>query len=534
MPPTTSRTRLFALAGLAALVGYFWWQGERFIAANGPTFDEGVHLAAGYSYWATGEFHLNREDPPLMKLLWAAPLALDGRPAYPLHVEKMTKEDHWKVADALLYQSGATPESLLAPARRVNLAFGCGVVLLAGWVAFRAWKSAAAGLAAAAFAAFDPNLLALSCVLSTDVGLTFFALLSAYALWEYAAAPSRGRMVAAGVSLGLMLAAKFSALGVVGGLVLAGVVWARRTKQTGVFDLAFRIGLIALVTVAATYGFTGFPEWGMGLKFQLTRGSHGDGVMYLSGELSRTGWYHYFAVVVALKFPLGLLVSGGTALLSGAASQVRRPVPQGLWLVLPPLVFLLAAALSRVNLGVRVILPILPFVYVLAARLAVGASWQKVILSLCVAWCAVASWRAAPDQIAYFNELGGGPKQLADSNLDWGQGLPQLKRHIDREGLGTIYLSYFGTDRPEAHGIRFQHLPGYGRASPPPDTNVPENEPRHVVAVSANHLLGLYLNDPDTFAFLRGRPGVVVGKCVHVFDLTGDPDALRQLREVSK
>jgi hypothetical protein len=276
-----------------------------------------------------------------------------------------------------------------------------------------------------------------------------------------------------------------------------------------------------------------FPEWGSGLKFQLTRGAHGDGVMDLNGEISRTGWYHYFAVVIALKFPLGLLISGGTALLSGAVSQVRRPVPQGVWLVLPPLVFLLAAALSRVNLGVRVILPLLPFLYVFAARLAVGVPWQKVVLAACLAWCGIASWFASPHQIAYFNELGGGSRQLADSNLDWGQGLPQLKEYIDREGLGTIYLSYFGTDRPEAYGIRCQHLPGYGRASQAPETKVPENEPRHVVAVSTNHLLGLYLNEPDTFAFLRGRPGVVLGGNIHVFDLTGDADAIRRIREVS-
>ena len=41
------------------LVAAFWWQGERFLAANGPTFDEPVHFAAGYSYWATGDFRLN-------------------------------------------------------------------------------------------------------------------------------------------------------------------------------------------------------------------------------------------------------------------------------------------------------------------------------------------------------------------------------------------------------------------------------------------------------------------------------------------
>jgi hypothetical protein len=508
-----------------------------------------------------------------LKLLWALPLALDpARPPYPRHLGT----DHWKIADALLYESGVPHRDLLAPARRVNLAVGCGVVLLAGWWAFRLWGSRAAGVAAAAFAAFDPNLLALSCVLSTDAGLSLFALLSAYLLWEHAGSPSRGLLVAAGVSLGLMLSAKFSALAVVAGLGLAGVIWARREKSSpsplageggrasrpgeglglpesgtshpsppaplpqgergegSAFDLAFRLGLVALVTLAATYGFVNFGEWGGGLKFQLTRAAHGDGVMYLNGEVSRTGWYHYFAVVLLLKVPLGLLLAGGTGLLTCVPSaQVRRPVPRDAWLLVPPMVFLLAASASKVNLGVRVVLPVLPFAYVLAARLAAGTPWQRVALGVCVAWCGAASWRAAPHQLAYFNELGGGMANLADSNLDWGQGLPELKGYIDREGLGTIYLSYFGTDRPEAYGIRYQPLPGYGRAAPPVETTVPENEPRHVVAVSANHLLGLYLNDPDAFAWLRGRQpaAVLCGGCVHVFDLTGDAEAIRRVRK---
>ena len=126
----------------------------------------------------TGDFRLNHEDPPLLKLLWALPLVLGDRPPYPSDVAAASNNDHWKIGSALLYDSGVPPARLLTPARRVNLAVGCGVVLLAGWWAFRAWGGRLAGLAAAGFAAADPNLLALSCILSTDVGLTFFALLS--------------------------------------------------------------------------------------------------------------------------------------------------------------------------------------------------------------------------------------------------------------------------------------------------------------------------------------------------------------------
>src|SRR5204863_3054509 len=122
----------------------------------------------------------------------------------------------------------------------------------------------------------------------------------------------------------------------------------------------------------------------------------------------------------------------------------------------------------------------------------------------------------------------------ADSNLDWGQGLPELKAYMDREGIDAVYLAYFGTDRPEAYGIRHQALPGYGRVGDPGGEAIPADAPRHVVAVSANHLVGLMLRDPDTYAWLRHRePTAVLGGCVYVFDLTGDPEAIRRVRNLA-
>ena len=566
---------LASLLAAAALAAGFWWQGERFIAANGPTFDEGVHLAAGYAYWTTGDFGLNREDPPLLKLLWALPLVLGERPPYPHDVAAGTNNDHWHIAKAFLYDSGRAPTELLTPARRANLAVGCGVVLLAGWWAYRIWNSRLAALAACGFAAFDPNLLALSCVLSTDAGLAFFALLSAYLLWEYTAHPSRPLLLATGVSLGLMLAAKFSALGVIAGLGTAGAIYIfrggtlalpgvnpapdRGARLRAAVDLAFRLALIGFAELAATYGFVHFGEWGGGLKFQLTRAEHGDGVMYLNGERSRTGWYHYFLVLLPLKLPLGLLAALGLSLLASGRGESRSLAPRvtvssaprngdsrsesptvgrSVWLLAPPLVFFAAASYSRVDLGIRVLLPVLPFLYVVAARLAAPGCCRVVRLALlggCIAWAGISNWNAAPHQIAYFNELAGGPvgglRYVADSNLDWGQGLPELKRYMDRAGIDVIYLSYFGTDRPEAHGIRFQPLPGYGRIGPPGGEAIPPDAPRHVLAVSANHLLGLYLGAPDPFAWLRERPPTaILGGCVYVFDLTGDPEAIRRVR----
>jgi hypothetical protein len=588
---------LCAAAACLALVAWFWVRGEQFIAANGPTFDEPAHLAAGYGYWTAGEFKLNPEHPPLLKLLWSFPLLFTDAPPFPHSIADESKLNHWRVGNAWLFEGGVPPRRLLDPARRVNLALGSALVLLVGWVAYRVWGSRLAAVAGCAFAATDPTLLALSCVLTTDLGLALFGLSTCYLLWEYTAAPSRPLLVAVGVSLGLMLGSKFSAVGLAAGVGLTGLVFVLRGGALAVpgrrdargvgpaLELAVRLSAIAAVAIAATYAFVNFFEWGKGLKFQLTRGAHGDGVLYLNGVIARAGWFHYFLVALAVKLPPGLLLAAGASLLANLASGRRKPAvldalhpltttlspasgeretaadsrrPLALFLVIPPLVFFALASYSRVNMGVRVVLPVLPFLYLLAAGLAVPGCCRLArlgVLVVCLSGCAVAAQRANPHEIAYFNELAGGPvggaEILADSNLDWGQGLPALKEWMDREGVPAVYLAYFGTDRPEAHGIRFEPLPAYGRVGSAPRSEaagsrrsaargdeqggevIPADSPRHVVAVSANHLLGLYLKDPGAYSWLRGRtPHAVLGGCVYVFDLTGDADAVRRVRSL--
>ncbi len=540
---------LLATALCLALVAWFWARGERFFAANGPTFDEPVHLAAGYSYWATGSFKLNREDPPLLKLLWAAPLMFGDRPTYPHDVARETDNNHWHVGNAFLFNSNRPPSELLNPARRLNLAFGCGLVLLVGWWAFRLWRSPVAGVGAVGFAVCDPTLLALSCILSTDIGLTLFTLLACYLVWEYTTNPSRGLLFGAGIALGLALGAKFSALAVVLGLGAAGVVYVLRGGRLAIpnapadasrgrtlAEFAFRLGLIALITLAATYGFVHFDQWGRGLKFQITRADHGDGMMYLNGELSRTGWFHYFLVLLPLKLPLGLLAGGLLVCVTGRLARAPRVE----FLLVPAIVFFALASCSRVNLGVRVVLPVLPFLYILAAGLATRACYRMAgvaLLTLCLTWTGVATMRNDPYPVAYFNELAGGSRggvrYVADSNMDWGQGLPALKAYLDANGPDVIYLSYFGTDRPETYGIRYQPLPTYGRVGPPGGETVPADAPRHVVVVSVNNLLGIYLNEPETFTWLRTRtPTAVLAGCLYVFDLTGDATAIQRVRAI--
>jgi hypothetical protein len=136
-------------------------------------------------------------------------------------------------------------------------------------------------------------------------------------------------------------------------------------------------------------------------------------------------------------------------------------------------------------------------------------------------WAAMAARQAGPIPLTYFNELAGtdGTHFLADSNADWGQGLPALRDWMAANNVAAVQLGYFGTDRPEAYGIRFEPLPGYGRVGEPGGEVLPPG--RRVVVVSVNLLCGLYLTDPDTYAALRQRqPIAVLAGSLWVFEVS--------------
>ncbi len=542
--PMATKAAGFGVTQLA-LVALFWLHGEAFLAANGPTFDEAVHMAAGHSYWVTGDFRLNVEDPPLPKLLWALPGLLDGSAPFRPDAGQWDRGEEWLIGHDFLYGEPGSVGRLLTPARRVNLLFGVGVVVLVGAWARRLWSSEYAGTVASALAAFDPTLVGISGVLSSDAALTLFTLLSAYCLWEYAGGRDRRWLVATGVALGLTLGSKFSAVASVAGL-LAGV--AGFVAAGGSFDAAggtlaarlrscltpgVRATTLALVTLACLYFVVRFPDWGRGLKQQLARGATGDPHFYFLGDVTNTPSPWYFVVALLVKFPLGTLALAG----GGAAWTVasRRTLTTRWPLVaLPPAVFLLAVTASGVNLGVRVALPVVPFLWLLAGGFAASGVRRKVAAVVGVVAVAVSSLNEPATPLSYFNELAPTPADrlelLGDSNLDWGQGLPRLKTWMREEDVPCLYLSAYGTCPPRVYGIDYVPLPGFGALEAPAARSLPPGLRKVYVAVFATNLQGVYLADPHTYDFLRGRtPHAVLAGSVWVYDVTGDADALRRL-----
>ena len=117
--------------------------------------------------------------------------------------------------------------------------------------------------------------------------------------------------------------------------------------------------------------------------------------------------------------------------------------------------FLMTAVLSNFHIGFRHVLPALPLL-ILGGGFAL-ARWSghrgaRVAIALSLVWLAASSLHVYPHGVSYFNEWVGGPAQgwkyLADSNLDWGQDLPDLGAYLERNRIPRVKTFIFGYDNP--------------------------------------------------------------------------------------
>ena len=157
-------------------------------------------------------------------------------------------------------------------------------------------------------------------------------------------------------------------------------------------------------------------------------------VAFLLGRTSSQGWWYYFPVVFLFKTPLAFVIL--------AVMGVVWLFPRGI--ALAPIAMLIVAMMSGINIGVRHILPMYPFLAMCAAYAATRMSkWIAVPLLI---WYFVATSLAHPDYLAYFNEAAGRhPENIAlDSNLDWGQDVLRLAQFVKHEHIPHIYVSAFG------------------------------------------------------------------------------------------
>jgi hypothetical protein len=551
-----------AVALILAIVGSLEVRSAR---GETQTWDEGIHISAGYSYLKLGDYSWNVEHPPLVKIASALPLALMGLSAERYEPDGKLK-DQVRYGIDFLYKNRRDADSILFAARSANILLTLLFAAAVAWWTRRRYGPLA-GVAAAALCAFDPNLMAHGRYVTTDFPVTVFFFFACVLWVEYLEAASPRRLLAAAGTIGLALITKFSAVLLLPPLViLYAACWIRRPKEFPVRRAAIAaatvtatVALMVLVvywpetvrcwrtsvpqlsTVAARNNFIGRTLLSLGRVFHLPAHAYllglnavadhnvGGHASYLLGMRSATGWWYYFPVVFAVKSTMAALASALLLLAAGLWQAWKREwiSPMALGLALPPLLYFAISMTSGINIGMRHILPVYPFLYVgAAAWLATRAPRPGVyvlmaLVALQMGECA----RITPDYLAFFNELAGGPgrgpEYLVDSNIDWGQDVKKLGLWLDAHGgQRRARVFYFGNAQLRYYGIDEMGYPE------PLDQKGWDAVDEYCVA-NVTPLQGVYV-PLNNLAPLRMRePVAKIGWSMYVYDLRKPKPAVR-------
>ncbi len=572
--PTPRGERL----AVAALLTMFVLLATLSMRVKSPTFDETAHLPAGISYLQTGDFRMNPEHPALPKLLAGAAASMVGAKA-PAAGEAWESSEQWDYGREVLYGPDADWRRILFAGRLPMVLVGAALGLLL-WAWARALAGPFAGLLALLLYAFAPNFLAHTRLVTTDVPLAATVTLTAACLWQ-AWRTGRARwIVAAAGGIALSMSTKFSAFSYapVWG-ILAILPGPSRRLGRGAMHVAL-LAVLSLVFTEAllflTYGFA--TDWisirdlglggrgvdpatmsllrrvpyevmatipwpsesfALGLKDVILYTEAGHPV-YLLGMRADAGWWWSSFVALGVKLPLPVLF-----LLSWAAWRVARTPELRridlLFLLMPAALVLATNVLARLGLGVRHLLPMMPFAIAFVA-LAFSEfrhrGPSRIVLGTLLLWHVGGTLAAHPHYLPFFNEVarlsGGGQRYLGDSNLDWGQDLSAAAARLKSRGVQGAILCYFGTHDPFVEGVTWQLLPPAARGKNRDDWSLLPTEGPQWLVMSTTNLQGIYYRIPeggDPYPWLMARaPDEVVGDgAIRLYDVTRDEATQRGL-----
>lgn len=448
------------------------------------TIDEPYHFRAGMQYLA-GQFRDHSEQPPLEQAAAALlPLWSGARLDPDVHEDNEAlrqvlrkSPDPWHVIT--LMRAGVLPFFALAA---LVVFFG------ARW-----YFGGAAAVLATAFFTWIPPVLAHAGLATTDIALTATVPAAFFALTWWAGRPGRIPSAVLGASTALAILSKFSALVYLPAAAVLALVFFMAEKKPSRAELVRMVrervpGAVAAAAVCAVLVWAGYrfsfgpvPAWHSGLRvpapefFQglyvlAEHNQQGQGA-YLLGQFNGSGWWYYFPVALSVKTPIALLALAAV----GLFECWRRRRRDGLLPVALCLGVLLPALPSRINIGVRHVLPIYAGISIIAAlgvlRLARWLRGGGVVAALVpgalVVWLVVSGAQAHPDYLQYFNAFAGDQPDdvLLNSDFDWDQDLILASRRLRALGVSKVWLDLWRPDFATSDVL--QRVYGFPPVQPP-------------------------------------------------------------------
>ena len=476
----------------ACFAGQLWFHATR----TSATVDEPDHILAGHRHWC-GDFGINPEHPPLLKLLATAPLYFRelSEPPWECGSKLTSKFDAFSYGSTFLVENGI--DSVVVSSRMsaslMSILFAL-LVFIAAWELFGRWEA----LIALAIVAFEPNLIAHGSIVTTDMAISATSFGAIYALYRYCREQTWARFLVVGVALGLMMATKHSAVvfvGILFALLIADAVLFRKKetpvvnqiiKRTAAYAAVFVIGMAILwsfygfryravpnntgptISVASYIKENGRPEsvdsiparatelisatrvfpesYVLGMADVIAWGTRNS---WIFGRVYATGKWFYFPTAFVVKSSIALLFLLPLGLIF--LYFTREKWREGMFLLVPAIIFFLFGLSSNFNTGARHILPIYGLLIVLAAA---GAVWLcrkfhylRYVLAVLLIYNAGAAVRTAPSYLAFANDLWGGYENthriFSDSNVETGQSMKLVTEYLAREGVQDCWIAGF-------------------------------------------------------------------------------------------
>lgn len=505
------------------------------------TYDEPNHIYLGLMRIEAGSFapFLDNDsftsslhNPPLVPIVVAAGAWLSGlRPTSP---------------DLLLHE-GAGYQKNLTLARTGVLPFLALAIVLVWWWSRRLGGGPAGLLGAAMFSTLPP-VLGHGGLATTDIPFTALFLAALLMFIAYLEHPSHLRAALLGIAMGLSFAAKFSTILLVPTALALFLLRRIASRHEGVpmrrlaLDAAIS-SASAFAIIWAVYGFTWgllgpMPELLRGLSLLAASNQPGQRTAYLLGRINQKGFFLFYPVALLVKTPMPFLVFAGIGF-SRLLDGFRRADWQRTAPAVAAAVYLLAVLPSRINLGVRHVLPVYAFLAVLAAPIAINSMvvtrnlFVRAGSLIAILYLLLLPSQVTPDFFPYFNCLAGRhPEQvLLDSDLDWGQDLLRLRQELSARGVNLVHIALFGVHDPCRHGL------------PPSRWLRPHERVTGWIAISEMYRRGVagfhYRNgdpcdrtqftptarpDPTQFSWLDAyEPEVRVGKSILLYHINEGP-----------
>jgi 4-amino-4-deoxy-L-arabinose transferase-like glycosyltransferase len=290
--PPRAAAAIIAAAALVAFIAL----GLGDLLTTSPTSDETAHLAAGYSYLVTHDYRINPEHPPLAKMLAALPLL--GMHVWPARFSSDSGDTHaradlreawamalanpamceWRFAQLWLYglrdRAAADPldapttqtyahgdflndaQSMFRRARLMMLLLGVALAVVIFLWSYELWGMWGAAFSLLLFC-FDPNFIAHSTLVTTDVPAALAYAATLYAFWRFARRMTVARGAVFAIAFALAQTVKFSTVLLAPIVLFIAIVLVLRDRARAVPVLAALAGaaLASVVTIWAVYGF---------------------------------------------------------------------------------------------------------------------------------------------------------------------------------------------------------------------------------------------------------------------------------------